>query len=389
MAGAFSFSLSDIEHIISNTNNMVLGISKVMAVYFSEKKNQPEAIVATDPYTPEEFNEYIIDNNTLVQIEKLRSLDATFDWYAPEDIPFFAETKKIKQLDVFDENNRHILMITLKNEHDNKNDLIFYYFNKNLSNFAPSESENYLSPANKIAIGSMLYKFANLMAEICRNDRQALKSYNNNIRNIVNSLKKSVTENEEHHTNYYNALINFVNDALQEISAKSSRYVFELSDSARLKLKDYQGEFKALNKIIKTAAVFAGNMNEGLAGNTVMIEDYHIDFGDSPPAEIQPSVRMDESKYDKTILLLDRIEEASKIVKQKKLPLTGANVGKACKPPVSAPAISDALNKHRARIKTVMSKYKDRWTTIRNDFKPLINVLTSRSSDDETLSKQA
>lgn len=368
---------------------MVLGISKVMAVYFSEKKNQPEAIVATDPYTPEEFNEYLIDDKTLAQIEKLRSLDTTFDWYAPEDIPFFAETKKIKQLDVFDENNRHILMITLKNELDNKNDLIFYYFKKNLSNFAPSESENYLSPANKLAIGSMLYKFANLMAETCRNDRRALKSYNSNIRNIVSSLKKSVSENEAHHTNYYNALINFVNDILQELSARSSRYVFELTDSARLKLKDYQGEFKALNKIIKTAAVFAGNMNEGLTGRTVMIEDYHIDFGDSLPAEIQPSVRMDESKYDKTILLLDRFEEAAKNVKQKKLPLTGANVGKACRPPVSAPAISDALNKHRARIKTVMASYKDRWPTIRNDFKPLINVLTSRPSDDEILSRQA
>ncbi len=411
----FTFSLSDIEYIIGNTGNIVPGIRKVMSVFFSEKKRQPEAVVVNEPFDAGRFEEFPMDENALLQMKKLREQDISYFWYSMGDIPFSAETEKIVQFDssmskkkaaskdtkktakannditsdLFDENERHILMITVKNELDGKNDLIFYYFNKNLSNFKLSLTDASLDQKNKTIIGMMLFNAINFIAQTCRSDRQALRSYNQGVRTIVSTLKKAAAENKDINVSYYNAVVNYVNELLQDFSRKSDRYAFELSESARIKLKEYHGDFKLLNKIIKAAAGVARKMAEGLAGRTIVIEDYHLEFNEYSKAEVKPSVSMDESKYNKTILLLDRLEDAAQKVIQKKIPLTGYNVGQECIPHISAAGISDALSKHGKRIKTVMNTHKERWPIIRNEFRPLINVLTSRAYDEESLSRQA
>jgi hypothetical protein len=44
-------------------------------------------------------------------------------------------------------------------------------------------------------------------------------------------------------------------------------------------------------------------------------------------------------------------------------------------PPVSAPAITDALGKNRDFVRLLLEKYPEKWETIRSDFKPLLNLL--------------
>jgi len=58
-----------------------------------------------------------------------------------------------------------------------------------------------------------------------------------------------------------------------------------------------------------------------------------------------------------------------------RLPLTGKNVGSHCDKPISAPAISDALKKHRSEIIALFEQYPDQWPIIRKDFAPIRNIL--------------
>jgi hypothetical protein len=83
------------------------------------------------------------------------------------------------------------------------------------------------------------------------------------------------------------------------------------------------------------------------------------------------------------------LEEAANIVLKQKKPLIGTNVGKAFEKPITAPAISDALKNHRKTIKDLINENPQRWTLIRNEFKPLINLLTIRFADDNHYSRQA
>jgi hypothetical protein len=79
--------------------------------------------------------------------------------------------------------------------------------------------------------------------------------------------------------------------------------------------------------------------------------------------------------------LLDKLENAAKTLQSKNIPLIGLKVGKAMEPPVSAPAITDALGKNRVIIRHILEKYPEKWETIRKDFKPLLNQLRKSAPD--------
>jgi hypothetical protein len=82
-----------------------------------------------------------------------------------------------------------------------------------------------------------------------------------------------------------------------------------------------------------------------------------------------------DSKESRAIDLLDKLERSSVVVKQKNLPFTSANVGKLMPTPISAPAITDALKKNGRKVTELLNRYPDRWKTIREEFRPVINLL--------------
>ena len=62
----------------------------------------------------------------------------------------------------------------------------------------------------------------------------------------------------------------------------------------------------------------------------------------------------------------------------KNMDITSANVGNACNIPITAPAISDAMKKHRNKIIHLLNKHPERWQLLRKEFRPVRNILSSR-----------
>jgi len=54
--------------------------------------------------------------------------------------------------------------------------------------------------------------------------------------------------------------------------------------------------------------------------------------------------------------------------------MTSINVGTACPVPITAPAISDSLKKHKDQINYLFDKYPDKWEVIRRGFRPVKNL---------------
>ena len=86
---------------------------------------------------------------------------------------------------------------------------------------------------------------------------------------------------------------------------------------------------------------------------------------------------MADSRYTKTIHILNRLELAAKKVQSEGKSLNGSNVGLAMETPISAPAISDALKKHKSKIQNLCNEFPDEWKLIRKHFKPIINTLSA------------
>ncbi|MBL6950397.1 MAG: hypothetical protein ISR57_07110, partial [Bacteroidales bacterium] len=57
--------------------------------------------------------------------------------------------------------------------------------------------------------------------------------------------------------------------------------------------------------------------------------------------------------------------------------LTSVNVGKEFPTPISAPAITDALRKHKKRIIHLFDQYPEKWEIIRHEFRPIQNILNA------------
>ena len=109
------------------------------------------------------------------------------------------------------------------------------------------------------------------------------------------------------------------------------------------------------------------------------ISEEYLNFEDTISPISKPQEVQLFSRYSKTILLLDRLENASRNVIAQKLDLTGVNVGNSFSPPISAPAISDALKKHKNKIIHLFNEYPDKWAIIRKEFRPVKNIISPRS----------
>jgi hypothetical protein len=69
--------------------------------------------------------------------------------------------------------------------------------------------------------------------------------------------------------------------------------------------------------------------------------------------------------------LLDKYEMSAQQIDLKKGIITGRTLAEHLDPPVSPPAITDAIKKNRKAIAQAMQENPDRWLLIRNYLKPL------------------
>lgn len=75
--------------------------------------------------------------------------------------------------------------------------------------------------------------------------------------------------------------------------------------------------------------------------------------------------------YTRAELLLDKYETSAQRIDLKKAIITGRTLAEHLEPPVSPPAITDAIKKNRKAIAQAMQQHPDRWPLIRNYLKPL------------------
>jgi len=146
------------------------------------------------------------------------------------------------------------------------------------------------------------------------------------------------------------------------------------------KIKNYKGDIKDLETIIHESIAYAESLFDDEQSN-IEIKEWHILT--ELPAQVKttgiPEIQQADI-YGKSVSLLDKLESAALIVMSNQLKLTGTNVGKACAAPISAPAISDALYNHKSKINKLLKMYPDKWETIRNNFRPLKNILKDQDS---------
>jgi hypothetical protein len=381
MPGLFSFIGDEFENVFQYSDLFLPGIEKIAGIYYSQKDRQVRILSRKrDQEIEENFEEVLRKPENMVMIQKFRAENHQFAWIKKEDLPFEISQQRLTVPTIFTELDNVILVLRFKNDIDKLNDLLLIYFNKNLGNFGLNKADKVLSADHKIIIGHLLYYQFKSFLQLNRADRSLLHTVNNGVRALIGenlSLKDQLYQIK---ANYGDNMVNVSLLHLQELSKEYGR-TYILTDEAKAKIRDFKGNLKHLPAILENAVIFTENVLILREEDVVNIHAYSLDFDKYQVIEkAEPFSRKIDSRQSRAMQFLDKLEMAAIGLRNKNIAIISSKVGQALVPPISAPAITDALGKNRELIRQLIEKYPDKWETIRKEFKPLANQLRKSES---------
>jgi hypothetical protein len=304
-------------------------------------------------------------------------------WFQKNQLPFEISAKDKIQLTLFSELKNNILLIKYSDIKSLKGDLFFIYFNENLSNFFLEKADAPFSTQNKAIVAYLLSQSVNALYIIYRMNNDLVQTFGEQILGIVKERDSLREDLEQLKAKNQLNLIRIAQHHLNTISRLTGKKI-TLTDSARLKIREYTGEIQEMEKVMRDAVEFAARIDAIHPLHETFIADYHIRFP-SPSVTVPREIISDglSERLIKTHQLLDKMENAAVSLRQRKMALTSSHVGKEFPMPVSAPAISDALKKHKKRIIQLFEKYPDKWEIIRHNFRPVQNILNERDTAEQ------
>ncbi len=324
----------------------------------------------------------IIDRKA--RISELRNIKKRYDWLSEEDLGIENGRSLSKEVNIFDELKKNILVLRFKNEFDGLNDLLIIYLNTNQGNYGLSLSNKALASAQKSIIEFHMFNSINAFLITNRQNRSIQQRINADTEALIQENRKLKDQLKLSESINRISLKNLANQYCRELSTRNNK-IYKLTDLAYEKIQGFEGNINHLFSIIKNAVIYAENISQQEQAEIFSIDDWHINLTHYEEAEIDEIVvkSFTEQKYANTIALLNRLENGAKQVLSQNRKLTGVNVGLACDKPMKAPGITDALKNHNSKILTLFQKYPNKWEIIRNNFTPIKNLIISSLNRDQ------
>lgn len=360
-------------HLLNSADRFIPGIEKVLAIYYDPKQN---TVVCkerdmTGKYSKiEDFNP---TSNSLIQ--DLRNQKVNSKWLSTKSLPFEMVKANRNQLEIFDECENLVLNLGFENAYDHKTDLLYIYLRPDHSNFGIPGKGN-LTTNEKSIIASMISHNFNFIIDQHQKDFETLKSVGGKVNSIQAENEALKLELQQFKDNYQQNMLEMCQEHLLILSENYGIQI-SLAQDAMDKIELFNGNMDDLKAELDNASAVAVNLNFGLS-DQVVLKSWDIHFN-AVEANTSNNEKVHE-RYQRTLVLLDKLEGAARSVINNRLKLTSENVGSACPTPISAPAISDALKNHQKKVLSLMQNYPDRWSTIRNEFRPVRNILQDVSA---------
>ena len=364
---------------LQHCRSLVPGFRKAYAFFYHPVYKELQSVIALSEH--EQIKRLDSSSHALTNdIYAIRESKQKMDWVDESNLPFehLAQTS-IKQKEVFDEYKHHILLIKTTNSWDKKEDLLYVFFKPDASNFGLKKTDDKLTTEQKSIISSLLVRSLKIFSA----QRKQFQEKNNQLRNDFQLIGNQINEiqiqekinTQKHQTQLFEYIINL----LQREASKLKLHL-QLTSEAQSFIKNYQGPISIIEKASINSIMMANRVQGTMEGGLLKLEEYFLKpyFSSDQNIVVSHGVEaMADSRYTKTIHILNRLELAAKKVQSEGKSLNGSNVGLAMETPISAPAISDALKKHKNKIQNLCNEFPDEWKLIRTHFKPIINTLSA------------
>ena len=385
MSGEFSFIGYPAQVILKNSKLLVPGIERVDVVYFDPVTKRLSANMATkqgEKHTTENLN----ISSSIPPLNKMRSRKPPTEWYGRREIPYQFDSKEANRKGVFGEMDKVVLLARFPNNFDGENDLAFFYFSADMSNYTLSATKKKLSQEIKEVIAKSIRNSLLMVLSNAAKDQQVLKMISENIVAASKNLERVNKKLSETQAKYQESLVISCKHYLDKFSLQNKRnYAF--SDSAIQSIKAYEGEFHKLEKIIERAVQIANNLIFGVPPAKITLSDSYLNFSmdEVPEQKLDP---LDHGVYSVAAKFLMRLETGLLRTRDQNLTPTSKNVASAMDNPVKPPAISYSVDYHKENIKKLFKLYPDKWHLLKSEFKPIMKLVEkhfpSSTQDDKT-----
>ncbi|WP_289055210.1 hypothetical protein [Carboxylicivirga marina] len=351
------------------------GVDRIITFYIAENTQAFEGI-EWQRFSNNTSMPFQITQDVSKQLQHISSEKISHQWLRAELLPFInRDNLSINQLNLFSESEYLILLIRIQTAQTPI--LSYLFFRNDCSNFGLSDSNTQLEPSHKAIIGKMASQFASITINEFFAANQANEQFRKQTISILKSRHIEANSLKEQQTNWK---ISWLNTYLAEISQRDAvNYV--ISEAAQNKLLHSDVSFEQAKSSIDMCIHYICNLLAVIPGDEVLIEESYLII-DEPKVKVPIIDHNNQliNRSSKTMLLLDRLENAAIRVKQQGQSITSADVGSNMDKPITAPAISDALRKNRVRILQLFEQYPQRWSLIRQSFKPIMNISARKNT---------
>ncbi|MCU4157256.1 hypothetical protein J1N10_14860 [Carboxylicivirga sp. A043] len=352
------------------------GIDRIISFYSDEKDdNKLNGIEwnrqLSNNLLPVSISEEVNEKMLSVRREKIN-----YQWLRPELLPFIQQaTSSLNQLNLFSESAYLVLLVRIQTP--NSDPLLSYLFFRNdTSNFGISSCEAQLETSHKAIIGKMASRFGEMIIQNYSHSKKQEELFRHHTRSILENKQLETNNSNEALSLWKN---NWLDTYLSERS-KRDGFNYVISDNARTKLFRDASSFEVCKKTIDNCIVYICNLYNTSPGDDVLIEESYLVLDPiNPPIKPVKAFDIAPSRSNKTMTLLDRLEQSATILHNQGLSITSADVGAHMPKPITAPAISDAMRKNRVRILQLLEQYPSKWPIIRQSFKPITNLISKNN----------
>ena len=352
-------TISEIDKIFIRLNEKITSIfphlDKVAIFYKSQ-----DSLQQIENGSKTEIDSYLIN-----KINTLRNSNLHFQWLLPEEIFENQEINNIHQLNILSEHENRLLILNFKSNFDNLNDFICIVFPKEITFLGMYKHVKNLTTDDKTLIAEILHKTFKVdidfeIENLKKIKRIAkyyeLKSENsdfNSLNNQLNYLKSELKSN----------LSNTINTTIQ----------FDFTDELIHFIINNSHPMNFVNSVLSEAYQTISsiqNIDENFTFELFHFEMIYNEFESKSPSQNG----LIQSNKDKTIELLDKLENAAKKAELEGVLINGKSVAQFLNPPVSPPAITDILKKNILKIESKLIDFPHQWVLIRKYLKPLREI---------------
>ncbi len=359
--------------VINHISEMVVGVEKIVGIYNIEDGTNQLFGTCLSLLNNQLTEQDLIIDDDIVSLQQLQREKIQYKWLNKSQIPFEENQINSGQLNIFNEYNNLILLVSIPQLNSSKRNLVFVYFRDELDQFGVHHEKSKLSTQNKTIIGHLVSKSVISLSKIYWTQDSKMKRFAKKTQEVI-QFQKTSNENSERNQGLENLIIGWATDLIEKYR-KSDGFNYVYQKEAIEKIIKYKGSFRDLKIAINEAIEYAKMLNSYSESNQIIIEaDYISDFNIVNTKYVTYDNAVLPERLQKTQQLLDKLERYALQISNEGIKLTSSNVGRSMDTPITAAAISDSISKNKDRINTLFKQFPDKWSFIKTNFKPIINI---------------